>query len=283
MDADTLQSAQAEHRRVIETVLHRERIDAVHYHGLDFQTYLSESKVPSVVTIHLPWDWYSAPPFETSAKPVCVSRSQAAAHHSCVVIPNGVDGERFRPAANPAPKQDDFLLWMGRICPEKGVDVALRVAHRTGMRLKLAGPVHQFESHLRYFNDHVKPLLDRKREYLGPVAGQTKVDLLASAKALLIPSWAAETSSLVGMEALSSGTPVVAFASGALPEIVEDGRTGFVVRSEDAMAEAILQLDKIDRQTCRAAAERRFDFRRMAAQYLQLYAGMRSAQSGLAS
>src|SRR5450755_1906600 len=98
---------------------------------------------------------------------------------------------------------------MGRICPEKGVHIALRLAHRLDQRMIVAGPVHDFESHHEYFAREVEPLLDDKRQYIGPVRGQDKSRLLAEARCLIVSSLVAETSSLVAMEAAASGTPVV--------------------------------------------------------------------------
>ena len=115
------------------------------------------------------------------------------------------------------------------------------------------------------------PRLDRRRRYLGPVGFIRKRRLLAAARCLLVPSLVAETSSLVAMEAAACGTPVIAFRSGALPEVVEDGRTGFLVDDVDGMAEAIRRVDRIDPAACREAARRRFSNRRMAAAYLDRY------------
>jgi glycosyltransferase involved in cell wall biosynthesis len=106
-----------------------------------------------------------------------------------------------------------------------------------------------------------------------------KRQLLASARAVLIPSRVAETSSLVAMEALACGTPVIAYRSGALPEIVDDGVTGFVVDGVDGLVRALERIDEIDRRRCRAEAERRFDAREMAARYLALYADRMAACS----
>ena len=160
---------------------------------------------------------------------VCVSRSQAASAPNGLRLPvveNGIDTNRYGDCEK---TREDFLLWLGRVCPEKGTHIALEVAHRLGLRLVVAGRVHAFPSHQRYFDLEVAPFPDSKREFVGPVGLSEKVDLLARARCLLIPSLVAETSSLVAMEALASGTPDIAFRSGALPEIVEHGRTGFIV------------------------------------------------------
>lgn len=138
----------------------------------------------------------------------------------------------------------------------------------------VAGPVHPFRFHQDYFAEQVQPLLDDLRRYVGPVGFAEKVDLYSKARCVLIPSLVAETSSLVAMEAMSSGTSVVAFRSGALPEIVEHGRTGFIVDSEDEMADAVQRIDEISPEMCRAQAVRRFSAERMVEEYLRLYRRM---------
>ena len=149
--------------------------------------------------------------------------------------------------------------------------IALRVAHSLDLPLLVAGPVHPYPSHQAYFAEKVQPQLDQKRRYIGPVGLPEKIQLLAGAQALLIPSLVAETSSLVAMEAASAGTPVIAYRSGALPEVVVDRVTGFIVESEQQMAEAIKNVHEISAAECRAHARKSFDADRMATDYLQLY------------
>ena len=117
----------------------------------------------------------------------------------------------------------------------------------------------------------MQPLFDDRRRYVGPVGFAKKVELLAGARAVLIPSSAPETSSLVAMEAASAGTPVVAFRSGALPEVVVDGRTGFVVDSEREMTQAVCRAGSISAEACQAHARKVFDADLMAARYVDLY------------
>ncbi|MFL6416907.1 MAG: glycosyltransferase, partial [Bryobacteraceae bacterium] len=163
------------------------------------------------------------------------------------------------------------LLWLGRICPEKGTHLALRVARQADVPLIVAGPVHPFAYHRDYFQREVQPLLDCQRVYVGPVDLDEKAKLLSSARALLIPSLAAETSSLVAMEAASSGTPVIAFRSGALPEIVRHESTGFIAEDVSGMIEWVKRTDDISPTRCREYALENFSSERMIEDYIRLY------------
>src|SRR5207249_5576489 len=128
---------------------------------------------------------------------------------------------------------------LGRICPEKGFHFALQAAKMARADLLLAGQVFPYASHVEYFESKIVPRLDERRQFVGPVGFHRKKRLLSKAKCLLVPSTVNETSSLVAMEALAAGTPVIAFPSGALPEIVEHGRTGYLVSDVKEMAQAI--------------------------------------------
>ena len=129
-----------------------------------------------------------------------------------------------------------------------------------------AYPIHE-----QYFQSEIVPLLDPLRRFIGPIGATLRSQLLLSARCLLVPSVVQETSSLVAMEALSCGTPVIAFPSGALAEIVEHGRTGFLVNDEFEMADAIRRAHEIDSEVCRQTATQRFSFDRTAEKYLELY------------
>jgi glycosyltransferase involved in cell wall biosynthesis len=267
-------AAQRAHRNAIQCALETTDIDLIHFHGLDFHEYIPSDAPPMLATLHLPVNWYPPHIFHIPQMTLnFVSHSQAASKLQVrwPVICNGIDLPRYRKHA----KRDEFLLVLARICPEKGIDTGLRVAHRLGLDLVVAGPVHPFASHQAYFREQVKPLLDTRRRYIGAVGREQKIDLLARAKCLLVPSSVAETSSLVAMEAIASGTPVVAFGSGALPEVIEHGATGFVVDSEEEMADAVGRISEISSERCRSVAAARFDVHRMVSEYMALYHRLR--------
>ncbi len=248
-----------------------EQVDVVHVHGLDFLHYLPASHVPLVATLHLPLDWY--PPQVTqlsTAHLVCVSRSQrqlgGLAFRDLPVIENGVPL-----TAAPSRARQDFVLCLGRICPEKGFHLAVQAARQAGLPLLLAGQVFPYRAHQDYFERELRPLLDEQRRFIGPIGGALKRQLLASARCVLIPSLAPETSSLVAMEAITAGTPVVARPVGALPEIVDHGRTGLLASDVSGLAQALDRVSALAPDHCREATPR-FDSRRMCAAYLDLYA-----------
>jgi glycosyltransferase involved in cell wall biosynthesis len=249
--------------------------DVIHLHGIDFPAYLPPPGPPVLVTLHLPPDWYpqnALSPQRPRTWFNCVSRSQERAcppgARLVPFIPNGVPVEALTPGRHAC---RGYALMLGRVCPEKGQHLALQAAHAAGITLLLAGGVFPYLEHRAYFRDKVRPLLDRRRRFLGPVGFARKRRLLASARCLLVPSLAAETSSLVAMEALACGTPVIAFPAGALPDIVEHGRTGLLVESMAEMATAIAAMDRIDRAACRQAAVARFAEEGMTAAYLALH------------
>jgi glycosyltransferase involved in cell wall biosynthesis len=264
------------HRQAIARVLASERVDVVHMHGIDFPAYVPPAgTAPVLVTLHLPPGWYPPAVFSGSRSDlhlVCVSRSQRrACPAGARLLPEIANGVPVAALACRCRKRR-FALALGRICPEKNLHVALDAGRRAGMPVLLGGQVFPYEAHQRYFREQVLPRLDGERRFLGPLPFPRKRRLLAAARCLLLPSLAPETSSLVAMEALACGTPVVAFASGALPEIVQHGVTGFLVRDGAEMAEAISACDAIDPELCRAVARRRFALPAMTASYLDLYA-----------
>jgi glycosyltransferase involved in cell wall biosynthesis len=274
LDGRARASAAKAQAQAISTTLKNYPVDVIHLHGFDFHRYLPACAKATLVTLHLPPEWYPAEIFQGDRKSTffhCVSPNQKRACPPCSrmlpEIENGVSLERF--GAKYAKR--NFALALGRICPEKGFHTAIDAAKQACIPLLLAGKVYGYAEHEAYFNQQISPRLDDLRRFVGPVAGIRKQQLLSAAKCLLIASLAPETSSLVAMEALASGTPVIAFPAGALADIVEHGKTGFLVRDESEMAAAIGRCGQIDPENCRASARKRFDLNHMVERYLAVY------------
>jgi glycosyltransferase involved in cell wall biosynthesis len=266
-------------RQAVAAAVARHAPDLVHLHGADAMEYLPPPGLPALVTLHLPPSWY--PPGTWSpARPDtwlhAVSHSQHAACPPCPAllppVPNGVPVAELRTRVS----RRRFALCLGRICPEKNQHGALEAGSRAGLPVLLGGEVFGYPAHDAYWRGEVLPRLrGAPHRFLGPVGFARKRRLLSAAQCLVSASTAPETSSLVAMEALACGTPVVAFPSGALPEIVEHGVTGFLVRDLAGMAEAMQAAARLDPEACRAAARARFGQGAMAARYLDLYARIR--------
>lgn len=278
LDPATQQWCRSEVQRAIDHVLVSHRVDLIHLHGLNFYEYRLPANIPIVVTLHMPLAWYPTHAFRaprTGWHFVCVSESQ---RRFCprelegpLLIENGV----HLPNARLAPKQP-FALALGRICAEKNLHEALEAATLADTPVYIGGQIFPYPEHERYFAEKIQPLLSvsnspAQHTYLGALLPERKQKLLASARCLLHPTLAPETSSLVAMEALAAGTPVIAYRSGALTEIVQDGVTGFLVDNVPEMAEAIRKVHTLSPMACREDAERRFSKQGMIGRYLQLY------------
>lgn len=258
----------------LRAILEQRPVDLVHMHGIDFATYLPPPGPPVLVTLHLPLDWYpreALRPTRPNTVFNCVSASQRRTAPTGVPllpdIENGVPDSLFTVRQT----KRNFVLALGRICPEKGFHLALDAARRAAVPLLLGGAVFPYETHQSYFRAAIVPRLDRWRRFIGPVGFARKRRLLAAARCVLIPSLVPETASLVAMEALACGTPVVAFPSGALADVVEHGRTGFLVADAEEMAAAIDATRSLRPEHCREAAWHRFRASRTTAKYLAVY------------
>jgi glycosyltransferase involved in cell wall biosynthesis len=281
LDDKAKATARCEFKKQLERALETYSVDLVHMHGLDFPEYMPEHQIPVMVTLHLPLSWYAPHALglaRTRLTLVCVSKFQASTRPVGVtidkVIPNGIDLGRF----HARPNRSDYALVIGRICPEKGIHLAIEAAERAGTELLIAGTVFDYPEHREYFESMIRPRLNCRIRFIGPVGGSAKADLLAGARCLLIPSLAPETSSLVAMEAMAAGTPVVAFQNGALAEVVEPGVSGFLVPDAERMAEGIREVGSINTNACRREAERRFSAERMFAEYVELYRSVLSRE-----
>jgi glycosyltransferase involved in cell wall biosynthesis len=274
LDVNARRQAQRNFKEAIYRTIANHPVDVIHMHGLDFDEYLPECDIPIVVTLHLPLAWYESKALRhrgSDVRLVAVSHTQAKSAPRDVtvdaVVPNGIELDDFYPRA----RKGNYALVMGRICPEKGIDLALDAAERANVPVILAGAVFGYPEHREYFERLIRPRLKGSIHFVGTIGGDRKSELLAGARCLLLASQADETSSLVAMEALASGTPVIAWRKGALEEIVVNGKTGWLVSSVEEMAQAIGRTVQIDTYECRQEAERRFSFRKMVDGYISLY------------
>jgi glycosyltransferase involved in cell wall biosynthesis len=168
--------------------------------------------------------------------------------------------------------KEPYLLWLARVCPDKAQHLAIEVARRSGHRLVLAGKVEATAEAQEYFRRCVSPAVDGQRVvHLHNVAGEEKARLLARARALIAPLQWEEPFGLALVEAMVSGTPVVALARGAAPELVAPGRTGFLAHDVDGLVEGVLRAGEIDPRRCAEAARRCFSPAAMADGYLAVY------------
>jgi glycosyltransferase involved in cell wall biosynthesis len=248
--------------------------DLVHDKGGSFWSHAGEVEAPVLATLHLPRSFYKQELFTAIPGNVyfnCVSESQASSFQDIPqmmgFVRNGIEVQRFPFAA----EKDSYLLWLGRICEEKGTHLAIQAARTAGLRLVIAGQVYPFSYHQTYFERGVKPHLDGHGvKFVEQPDFSTKLNLLQHARALLAPSLADETSSLVALEAMACGTPVIGFRRGALPEVVAHGETGCIVDTVEEMAEAALTIG-ISGALCRQRVERLYSSKRMADDYERLY------------
>jgi glycosyltransferase involved in cell wall biosynthesis len=182
-------------------------------------------------------------------------------------VPHGVSPERY--GCNDRGERR-YLAFLGRIAPEKGPDVAIRVARQARIPLRIAAKVDAADT--IYFETVIRPLLDDPLiEFVGEIGADHKPEFLANALALLFPIQWPEPFGLVMIEAMACGTPVIGWARGSVPEVIDPGVTGFIVRSDREALEAIGQVARLDRHAVRATFEHRFTARRMAQAYVDVY------------
>lgn len=227
---------------------------------------------PIVATNHGPYTAQARLIYEETAKTasiVAISHSQRASAPEipvAAVIHHGVDLVRLTYGDG----DGDYVLFVGRMSPDKGVHRAIRVARRAGRRLLVISKMRDQEERA-YYEQEVRPLLGDDVELLDEMSATERVAVLGSATAVLNPICWPEPFGLVTAEALACGTPVLAFPNGAAPEIIDDGETGFLCTDESDMVNALSRVGSIDRRACRAAAEQRFDMARMASDHERLY------------
>jgi glycosyltransferase involved in cell wall biosynthesis len=198
-----------------------------------------------------------------------ISRVDAAGNWEAVY--NAIDFSKFNANVELDSKEAP-LIFLGRIERIKGCHTAIEVAKATGKKLIIAGNISKLPEEIHYFENEIKPHIDGINvEFVGEVDDVQKNELLGVSAALLMPIEWNEPFGIVMIEAMACGTPVIAFPYGSVPEVVEEGITGFVVRDSQEMIYAVSRIYQIDRSLCRQTAERRFDVSVIAREYLSLF------------
>ncbi len=256
-------------------------IDLIHLQGFnDWRPIVSWGK-PTLLSLHMafelyPRGWLNSPPPNLTLQCVSHSQSNWLAEHLSLqrdpmqkqeVVCNGIELDRFEWRRT----RGDYWLYLGRICPEKGVHTAIELARLRQRRLLLAGSVYPFPSHQEYFRQKIAPQIGSEVVWLDAVNFQQKVELLARAAAVLICTEVDEPSSLAAMEAAASGAPVLALRRGALAEIVAQNESGILADDFEGLLSSSNRLSSISPAACRQYAERHFSAGEMAENYWRLY------------
>ncbi|MEN0074208.1 MAG: glycosyltransferase family 4 protein [Paracraurococcus sp.] len=260
---------------MLERVLRRaHEFDILHFH-LDYMPFslFTRQPTPHVTTLHGRldlkeiWGHYE---LHRDVPLISISDSQRrpmAWANWARTIHHGLPQNLFRPMPGAKPS---YLAFLGRISPEKRVDRAIEIAGRAGMQLKIAAKVDRADRD--YFEQKIEPLLALPHvDYIGEIGDHQKAEFLSNAQALLFPIDWPEPFGLVMIEAMACGTPVIAYNHGSVPEVMQDGLTGFIVDGEDAAVEAVGRLPLLSREAIRAEFDRRFTARRMAEEHVALY------------
>lgn len=264
----------AHHIRMIEMVAQEsDDFDVVHFH-IDYLHFpvVRRQKLSAVTTLHgrldIPelvplyqefWDMNLVSISNAQRRPLIWANWIGTVHH-------GLPEHLYKPKLGPG----KYLAFLGRISPEKRVDRAIEIATRLGMPLKIAAKIDVADK--AYFEARIRKLLDHPLvEYIGEIGESEKGDFLGNAHALLFPIDWPEPFGLVMIEAMACGTPVVAYPLGSVPEIVDEGTTGFMVSSIDEAVKAVKRIGSLDRAVCRRVFEERFSARRMALDYVAMY------------
>jgi glycosyltransferase involved in cell wall biosynthesis len=247
-------------------------LDIVHDHSSAGPLLAASREIPTVTTMHGPVIGENGDYFERLGRNVDIvaisdaQRRQNPSLNWVGTVYNSIDVSTFTCTTQ---KSDD-LLWIGRFSESKAAHLAIESARRVGRKILLAGKLNEREEH-DYFNAKVAPMLGTDAEYVGEADAAAKRELYARAACLVFPIQWDEPFGMVMIEALASGTPIAAIGRGSVPEVVENGRTGFIAESADDLPSAIEAASLLSPADCRESAERRFDVSVMAAGYERIY------------
>ena len=249
------------------------RYDVIHFH-VDYLHFLlsRQLRLPQLTTLHGRLDLPELVPFYDRFPDMPVVSISMAQRHPLPraswlgSVPHGLPAETLRAGDGTG----GYFAFLGRISPEKRVDRAIEIAISLGVPLRIAAKVDPVDE--GYFRRHIVPLLEHPLvEYVGEISDEQKSGFLGDARALLFPIDWPEPFGLVMIEAMACGTPVIAFDHGSVPEVVDDGVTGFIVRDLPSAVEAAARADDLSRGRIRETFERRFSAMRMAEDYVGLY------------
>jgi glycosyltransferase involved in cell wall biosynthesis len=271
----SVRDVMAPHFLLLEEVARRaDQFDVLHCH-IDYYPFslFSRQDTPFVTTMHgrldLPelqpvFNLFNEAPVvsisDNQRKPLQQANWQATVYH-------GLPENLLTPIPNVKPS---YLAFLGRVSPEKRVDRAIRIAEQAGMKIKIAAKIDNADR--AYYEEKIKPLFALPHvEYIGEINEQQKPEFLGNAHALLFPIDWPEPFGLVMIEAMACGTPVIAYNRGSVPEVIDNGVSGFVVEDEVSAAAALKRLDTLDRAVVRKTFEERFSSRVMAANYIKVY------------
>src|SRR4249919_63060 len=279
----SVRDANALHMLMLELVRRKcddEEFDFLHFH-LDYYPFslFSRQPTPFLTTLHGRLDLPEHQPlFTTFSSIPIVSISNAQRRpvpqaNFVRTIHHGLPENLLKPQQ----VKPSYLAVLGRIAPEKGVDRAIRIATRCGIPLKIAAKVDRADQ--EYYDELISPLIKANPlvEYIGEISDREKPDFLSGAIGLLVPIDWPEPFGLVMIEAMACGTPVIAFNRGSVPEIIEEGLTGFIVEDETSAVSAVGRLPRLNRGLIRKQFETRFTARRMALDYLAAYRSLTEA------
>jgi len=272
----------AHHMALIERVMqYKDEFDIIHFH-IDYLHFSMSRReaLPQLTTLHGRLDIPDLVPLyrEFYEMPVVsISDAQRAPlpwlnWHG--TIHHGMPEDRLLPCA----ERGGYLAFLGRISPEKGLDRAIEIALQAEMPLKIAAKVDRADK--EYFEHDIKPRLNSELiEFIGEISDQEKNEFLGKAAAFLFPINWSEPFGIVLIEALACGVPVVAYPFGSVPEIIEDGVSGFLVNNVEEAVRAVKNIARIDRKKCRESFELRFSAKRMAQDYKSIYSRIAKTES----
>jgi glycosyltransferase involved in cell wall biosynthesis len=262
------------HLAMVEHVARRARdFDVVHFH-IDYLHFPVSSRehYRHVTTLHGRLDLPDIVPVFTrfaNLPVVSISEAQRAPLPDLAwqaTVHHGFPGDLYRFE----PRPGDYLAFLGRVSPEKGLDRAIEIARRTGHRLRVAAKIDRVDRD--YYTRHIAALLRQPHvEFLGEIGERDKQELLGGARALVFPIHWPEPFGMVMVEAMACGTPVIAYRGGSVPEVIDHGVTGLICDGIDQAVAAVDRISELSRAACRAAFERRFTAARMASDYTAIY------------